>query len=93
MATPNASLDTTNGPISKEVNQTDTSSTFPPNSNPIIDTHNTNSSINPSIEKMKSSRPLSPLPIDCIKQMYSGEVSSEGTVAHLVLEKSKGFSY
>lgn len=42
---------------------------------------------------MKSNHPLSPLPIDCIEQMYSEEGAPEGTVAHLVLEKGKGFLY
>ena len=56
--------------------------------------HDINSSINPDIVKMKSSSPLSPLPTDCIEQkMYSEEGVSEGTFAHLVLEKAKGFSY
>ena len=42
---------------------------------------------------MKSSRPLAPLPTDCIDQMYAEEGPAEGTVQHRVLEKQKGFAY
>lgn len=42
---------------------------------------------------MKSSRPLSPLPTDCIEQIYKEEGPIEGTTTHLMLEKSKGFYY
>ena len=42
---------------------------------------------------MKSSRPLTPLPPDCIDQMYAEEGPMENTAAHRALENKKGFSY
>ena len=42
---------------------------------------------------MKSSQLLSPLSTDCIAKMYAKEGTLEGTAAHLMLEKTKGFSY
>ena len=47
---------------------------------------------NPKLEQqvsMKSSRPLSPLPTNCIEQIYAKEGPLEGIVAHRVLEKDK----
>ena len=41
----------------------------------------------------KSSKPMSPLPSDCIEQIYSQEGPLENTTAHLVLEKKSGFNY
>lgn len=41
-----------------------------------------------------SSQPLSPLPNNCIDQMYNKESELEGTAAYLMLDKSiKDFSY
>ena len=44
-------------------------------------------------DSMKSSRPLTPLPPDCIDQMYAEEGPMENTAAHRALENKKGFSY
>ena len=46
-----------------------------------------------SLDFMHTSKPSSPLLLDCIKQMYSEESALENTTAHLVLEKKKGFNY
>ena len=42
---------------------------------------------------MHTSKPSSPLPSDCIDQMYLEEGPLENTTAHLALEKKKGFNY
>ena len=42
---------------------------------------------------MHLSQPLSPLPTDCIDQMYKEGGIAEGSTDHMLLEKSKGFSY
>ena len=58
-----------------------------------------NTNIKPSfhpedfVDVMKSSKPLAPLPTDCIEQMYSEKGPREGTPEHSALEKSKGFAY
>ena len=50
-------------------------------------------SIIPSDTSMLPSRKISPLPSDCIKQLFKYEGPAEGSNGHLVLEKSSGFSY
>ena len=47
----------------------------------------------PATDFMHTSKPSSPLPSDCIDQMYSEEGPLENTTAHLALEKKKGFNY
>ena len=42
---------------------------------------------------MEPSCTISPLPSDCIDQLYSNKGPAEGLNAHIVLEKSSGFSY
>ena len=84
-AAPAAKLNTTDGSVLEKVNQIDNSSMVPSTLNPEINNHNTKSSINPYIDKMKSSLPLRPLPTDCIEQIFSKEGVPDGTVAQLVL--------
>lgn len=36
---------------------------------------------------------MSPLPSDCIEQVYSQEGPLQNTTTHLVLEKKSGFNY
>ena len=71
---------------------------------PILPNSNTNDDesnccINSSTSKlptsnfMHTSKPSSPLPLDCIEQMYLEEGPLENTTAHLTLEKKKGFNY
>ena len=91
VAAPVATLDNTDGSVLNKVNQLDNSSTLPPTSE--IDIHTTKLSINSYIDKMKSKRPLSPLPMDCVEQLYAEEGAPECTIAHLVLENSDRFSY
>ena len=50
-------------------------------------------SIIPSDTSMLPSRKISPLPSDCIDQLFKDEGPTEGSNGHLVLEKSSGFSY
>ena len=88
VAVPTAALKTMDKYVLK---QTDNNMSVAPTLSPQIKDHDINPSINPHIDKMKSSRPLSPLPTDCIEQMYSEEGPPEGTDAHMVLEKGKGF--
>ena len=42
---------------------------------------------------MKSSKPIAPLPTDCIEQIYKEKGPMENTVEHSALEKMKGFAY
>ena len=42
---------------------------------------------------MKSSKPLSPLPADCIDTMFKEVGPLEGSVDHTILEKKNGFGY
>lgn len=46
-----------------------------------------------NFDLMTSSQPLSPLPTKSIGQMYKEEGLFEGSAAHYILEKTKGFSY
>lgn len=65
---------------------------------PITDDDDNNSSINQNLSEdhsfyWKSSKPMSSLLLDCIKQIYSQEGPLENTTAHLVLKKKSGFNY
>ena len=42
---------------------------------------------------MKSSKPIAPLPSDCIEQLYKETGPPEGSVEYCVLEKSIRYSY
>ena len=41
----------------------------------------------------KISKPMCPLPTDCIESMYASEGPLENTAGHVLLEKKKGFNY
>ena len=62
----------------------------------ILASGNTPSSITvPESKKVTSTgtKPLAPMPTDCIDKMYSKEGFRENTPAHLALERHHGFGY
>ena len=54
---------------------------------------NSSKSKSPILDFIHTSKPSSPLPLDCIEQMYLEECSLENTTVHLALKKKKGFNY
>jgi hypothetical protein len=42
---------------------------------------------------MSSSKPIAPIPADCIEQLFKDVGTLENTAAHKALESTRGFSY
>ena len=72
VAVPTSTLKTVDGSVLKQIDTStlDTSTLVKSTLSPEIDDHDISPNVNPYIDKMKPSCPLSPLPTDCIEQMY-----------------------